>query len=862
MEAGYSPEVCRQLVASAAGAGLLRPLHLTRHEAGDVLELDLTGVAPAWKARAWFEVERYVGGGFAGQVYRAVLRRADGGAEAASALPLVVGGTYALKMFVPWTRLGRALRDALYGVGFQAPFGLQTTPAAVRACALWHKLIRQGAAVRLGSADAVVDVHATFFDAGLGSMGEVLEWVSGRPWRLEVNDRLFIRPRHAGVVPPAECKTEYEAKRDFMRRMVALFHEMGAPELARQYEWWTMKSQPNVLKRTGGGGESSDGLVAVDFGPGLALLPFLPMSPGDVRLIARGLAAGRVVQFDRGDLDRLEEFAAAHLRHIVGLGAAVAELRLAETAYHDSQLDAAHHRLRVLTDGALRQRSCRAWAGHYEARRIMGSAAAERFSRRPLRLVLFILLGLVPLIGRLLQRLWGSAAYRRHAAAMLTDGAYLGRALRGHAAERLADWHRKGRAGPERALRLADRPVLFLVESATLGLLPRGMHRFLTDGRYAWRVLWRLIVRPVKLYFNEAFRREWLCGMIAEGRAEGLLSPAEADLLESQVDDPFIQKYLKCLAVHVCTLPVTQIVSGALAIYAFFFWAETWQEAWTYALGILALFQVTPISPGSFTRGAYVVYMILRDRTWKEYRVAAAVSFWKYIGYLGFPIQMVWKYPVLARFMAGRWATGAIHVVPVFGERGALLEHGAFNLFFNVPVSLRRRWQADGPERARVRGAARWVGAAGGIGFLPGPSGTLVAGLAAAAQGAAFYLGAAAWTVIAAAAATAVIGVPLAARLERRLGCEDPRMFVLDEVTGMLIAGMAAWMPWSRWGWLTLATAFLWFRVTDIWKPPPVRQLEDLPGGWGVVADDVMAGLYALALAAGCDLLLARFMGL
>ena len=58
------------------------------------------------------------------------------------------------------------------------------------------------------------------------------------------------------------------------------------------------------------------------------------------------------------------------------------------------------------------------------------------------------------------------------------------------------------------------------------------------------------------------------------------------------------------------------------------------------------------------------------------------LGFFKYIGYLAFPIQMTYRYPALARFMAGHWATEAVHVVPVFGERGALLEHKIFNLFY------------------------------------------------------------------------------------------------------------------------------------------------------------------------------------
>jgi phosphatidylglycerophosphatase A len=73
----------------------------------------------------------------------------------------------------------------------------------------------------------------------------------------------------------------------------------------------------------------------------------------------------------------------------------------------------------------------------------------------------------------------------------------------------------------------------------------------------------------------------------------------------------------------------------------------------------------------------------------------------------------------------------------------------------------------------------------------------------------------------------------------------DPQIVVVDEVIGQWItlAGAAAF------NWKTWVAGFVLFRLLDMWKPAPARQLESLPGGWGIVADDVMAGLYgALAI--------------
>ncbi|MCX5674483.1 MAG: phosphatidylglycerophosphatase A [Planctomycetota bacterium] len=135
-----------------------------------------------------------------------------------------------------------------------------------------------------------------------------------------------------------------------------------------------------------------------------------------------------------------------------------------------------------------------------------------------------------------------------------------------------------------------------------------------------------------------------------------------------------------------------------------------------------------------------------------------------------------------------------------------------------------------------------------GIGLLPGPAGTYASAATAAILLPAYGLGAPWWSVAAAAAAAAALSLYAGRNAEQVFGSKDPRPFVLDEVVGMLIAGLAAWTPWNTWTPLALAIAFLWFRVTDIIKPPPVRQLERLPGAWGILMDDVAAGLMALGL--------------
>ena len=89
--------------------------------------------------------------------------------------------------------------------------------------------------------------------------------------------------------------------------------------------------------------------------------------------------------------------------------------------------------------------------------------------------------------------------------------------------------------------------------------------------------------------------------------------------------------------------------------------------------------------------------------------------------------------------------------------------------------------------------------------------------------------------------ALALAGVWAATRCEKLLGRKDPGAVVIDEVVGQLLT--FAFVPFGgRW---TLLVGFLAFRLFDIWKPYPVRRLEALESGLGIMADDVLAGLYA-----------------
>jgi phosphatidylglycerophosphatase A len=93
------------------------------------------------------------------------------------------------------------------------------------------------------------------------------------------------------------------------------------------------------------------------------------------------------------------------------------------------------------------------------------------------------------------------------------------------------------------------------------------------------------------------------------------------------------------------------------------------------------------------------------------------------------------------------------------------------------------------------------------------------------------------------AAGAMLVGIPAATRVARAAGLKDPQFVVIDEVAGQLITLIAVPVSWK-----SMVLGFILFRGFDIVKPPPVRQLEHLPGGIGIVLDDVGAGLYALVI--------------
>ncbi len=118
--------------------------------------------------------------------------------------------------------------------------------------------------------------------------------------------------------------------------------------------------------------------------------------------------------------------------------------------------------------------------------------------------------------------------------------------------------------------------------------------------------------------------------------------------------------------------------------------------------------------------------------------------------------------------------------------------------------------------------------------FAPGTAGTVV--------GVLLYLaarGLTTWAYVTLAAFLCLIGTWAAGKAEEVLGCKDCSSIVIDEIAGYFIS-----MFLVPWGWGYVVAGFLVFRLFDIIKPWPLRRLQELHGGLGVMVDDVGAGIY------------------
>ncbi|MFT7517648.1 MAG: phosphatidylglycerophosphatase A [Myxococcota bacterium] len=131
-----------------------------------------------------------------------------------------------------------------------------------------------------------------------------------------------------------------------------------------------------------------------------------------------------------------------------------------------------------------------------------------------------------------------------------------------------------------------------------------------------------------------------------------------------------------------------------------------------------------------------------------------------------------------------------------------------------------------------------------GLGYAPFASGTFgtLGGVALAVSFACLVPGVYTVACLGAATLLTLIGAPLGKWAEQKWQRKDPGQYVLDEVIGFLVT--VAFIDPTQHLFSSMLVGFLLFRFFDIFKPPPARQLEKVAGGWGIILDDIVAGVY------------------
>jgi len=140
-----------------------------------------------------------------------------------------------------------------------------------------------------------------------------------------------------------------------------------------------------------------------------------------------------------------------------------------------------------------------------------------------------------------------------------------------------------------------------------------------------------------------------------------------------------------------------------------------------------------------------------------------------------------------------------------------------------------------------MRRVAMLVATSGGAGYFP-----IAPGTAGSAVGVVIYFLTRGWPLVWQAGlvgAISLAGIWAAGVAARQLGREDPGQVVVDEVAGQLVTLFASGVSWAG-----MLLGFLVFRILDIIKPWPADRFERLPGGLGIMADDLMAGVYGAVI--------------
>jgi hypothetical protein len=627
-----------------------------------------------------FKVRTYAGSGFAGQVYCADV-------EADTGTMLGTAGPVALKFLLPTSQVKLWFRDILFLLSYQMTFAARLRAPAVRAGQLLNLVIRSAVVREGGAAGMVANPRGYTWDAVLRSYVEIYDWETGRPQQYTPDDQLlqrWLNPKAAQVHP---VQSEMQRKHNFMDWLASLCVRLGAEGVARQYIWDTWISQANVL--TCREEACADEFVAVDWRPGLAVPFFLPLSPAHARLIVRGLRRGRLVLFD--DLDT------AALRRYLGRMPDQPETLknqdalLADTAWdQSSRPDLWQSADTVLREPDRRRAIQAALVADWQRLGRISTARARRLQHSRIRFGIHFVLSLLPFLGPWLQSMLDHPGYRRHLRDWVTQPAYRTPYLDELRRRDLAEWAYSGRLSQAQIKRLSESRGAYLAHKFGLSWMPATVHRLAADPLKRREILRRSFVLPVQLILNETARLVWLESVMQVQVNRGVLTEVEAAHALERVRTPRLHGFVRDLGLSVGLEVFSRVLYILLAFYG--------MAAGTFWPLLIAM--LGPISPSGVIRFVYIGAQLLYEAPiiWRERKrklLAARLSGlviapWRFVGNFCVPVEMFAYEPQISLMVAEYLVYQLVQLIPVFGGSNKLLEYTAFQLTFNLPLSLRR----------------------------------------------------------------------------------------------------------------------------------------------------------------------------
>lgn len=668
---------------------LVKPLR-RRYLSGEVVATEVKGIDGGLLGISHFEVDSLLGSGFAAQVYRA---RGEDGQE------------YALKPLRPDNGLKESFRNMLFLLGFRVPFSPQSNEDAVQTGLMWQDLLRQATEARFGYEGKVAKPYGYYFDSSLGCFVEIHEFVNGRQVFLEPDDGIFTRRiirtknffrRHFGKSQEQlpEHDREIDQKQRFMSELVSLSEEMGMDDLARQFRWYTLVSQTNVLRRNevSPEDENSPGLVVVDCRPGLTVLPIIGMfmSPSDFIRGARELLRGKLeVHYDKTNLRKLETF----------------------NSNHPGQLD--EEKLAKLTEIENRYRQSLDKTGRREAfiRFWLSQGLISREKSEELKEKGFS-------FGYLLARFIPgirNEQYLSHLRRIISNKEYRAEYLQVLKANNIEHWLAEDEITPEQAEKLFQSTARFF-KFKLLDYPAMKVGRKLND----------VIVTPARLIFGigKDFRVKWMQERIQEMLEAGQITKESALQLSEQAKEPSAQYFLRDTTALIALEAISKLITVPVGAYL------SLETQSILPLVGLAAWQFQPIpviipSPSGLLRGGYMAVRTLAFDAFREGKTAiirkgakkglkdftgfilergviTAGTILKTVGNGVLPAAMASRYPGLSAVLARHITREAAKFVPIvgdiYGAEGGLIETTMFDLVYSLPLSVRKLF----PRKTRV----------------------------------------------------------------------------------------------------------------------------------------------------------------